>query len=845
MKHTYKIHGMTCNGCRNHVEGTLSKMKGVSKATVNLAKAEATIEMESHIPIEKFQDALKKEGGTYSIHKSGERHHQNDTAGVDAERSRSTKAKNEKPKGKGTGTFYCPMHCEGDKTYEKTGDCPVCGMDLVEEQNLSAKTSEQWTCPMHPEIVKDEAGACPICGMDLVPMEADSSAEEKTYKKVLKKFWIAVTFTLPIFFIAMSEMLSNNPLENILEIKYWNWIQFALSLPVVFYATWMFFERAYRSIVTWNLNMFTLIGIGTGVAWVFSVFGMLFPQMFPQDFLTESGTVFVYFEATTVILTLVLLGQLLEARAHSKTNSAVKELLKLAPNKAIKVVDGNEEEVSIDQIEKGDTLRVKPGDKIPVDGKITEGETTVDESMISGEPIPVNKSVDDKVSSGTINGNQSFLMEAEKVGSDTLLSQIIHMVNDASRSRAPIQKLADTVSGYFVPIVILIAVTTFVVWAIWGPEPAYVYALVNAIAVLIIACPCALGLATPMSVMVGVGKGAQNGVLIKNAEALEKMDKVDTLIVDKTGTITEGKPTVEKIGVFGERFREREILHFIASLNSSSEHPLAEATVKYGKEQKTEISKTENFSAVTGKGVEGTINGKKLDLGNDKMMEYAKATISSAMKDEAQSFQKQGKTVSYLAIDGEVSGYVVIGDKIKKTSAKAIKELQDNGINVIMLTGDNHDTAQAVASELNLADFKASMLPENKLQEVEKLQNEGKVVAMAGDGINDAPALAKSDVGIAMGTGTDVAIESAMITLVKGDLHGIVKAKNLSHKVMRNIKQNLFFAFVYNMIGVPIAAGVLFPFFGLLLSPMIAALAMSFSSVSVIMNALRLRSLKL
>ncbi|SDR97449.1 Cu2+-exporting ATPase [Gillisia sp. Hel1_33_143] len=845
MKHTYKIHGMTCNGCRNHVEGTLSKVKGVSKATVNLAKAEATIEMESHIPIEKFQDALKKEGGTYSIHKSGERHHQNDTAGVDAERSRSTKAKNEKPKGKGTGTFYCPMHCEGDKTYEKTGDCPVCGMDLVEEQNLSAKTSEQWTCPMHPEIVKDEAGACPICGMDLVPMEADSSAEEKTYKKVLKKFWIAVTFTLPIFFIAMSEMLSNNPLENILEIKYWNWIQFALSLPVVFYATWMFFERAYRSIVTWNLNMFTLIGIGTGVAWVFSVFGMLFPQMFPQDFLTESGTVFVYFEATTVILTLVLLGQLLEARAHSKTNSAVKELLKLAPNKAIKVVDGNEEEVSIDQIEKGDTLRVKPGDKIPVDGKITEGETTVDESMISGEPIPVNKSVDDKVSSGTINGNQSFLMEAEKVGSDTLLSQIIHMVNDASRSRAPIQKLADTVSGYFVPIVILIAVTTFVVWAIWGPEPAYVYALVNAIAVLIIACPCALGLATPMSVMVGVGKGAQNGVLIKNAEALEKMDKVDTLIVDKTGTITEGKPTVEKIGVFGERFRESEILHFIASLNSSSEHPLAEATVKYGKEQKTEISKTENFSAVTGKGVEGTINGKKLDLGNDKMMEYAKATISSAMKDEAQSFQKQGKTVSYLAIDGEVSGYVVIGDKIKKTSAKAIKELQDNGINVIMLTGDNHDTAQAVASELNLADFKASMLPENKLQEVEKLQNEGKVVAMAGDGINDAPALAKSDVGIAMGTGTDVAIESAMITLVKGDLHGIVKAKNLSHKVMRNIKQNLFFAFVYNMIGVPIAAGVLFPFFGLLLSPMIAALAMSFSSVSVIMNALRLRSLKL
>ena len=506
------------------------------------------------------------------------------------------------------------------------------------------------------------------------------------------------------------------------------------------------------------------------------------------------------------------------------------------------MVNGNEEEVSIDQIQKGDILRVKPGDKIPVDGKITEGETTVDESMISGEPIPVNKAIDDKVSSGTINGNQSFLMKAEKVGSDTLLSQIIQMVNDASRSRAPIQKLADTVSGYFVPIVVIIAAVTFGVWSIWGPEPAYVYALVNAIAVLIIACPCALGLATPMSVMVGVGKGAQNGVLIKNAEAFEKMDKVDTLIVDKTGTITEGKPTVEKMGAFGDRFRESEITQLIASLNSSSEHPLAEATVKYGKENKTELLKTEGFSAVTGKGVEGKVNGQSLALGNAKMMEYANASLSKEMITEAQTYQKQGKTVSYLAIDKTVAGYVVIGDKIKETSAQAIKELQDKGIAVIMLTGDNHDTAQAVASELNLADFKASMLPEDKLEAVKKLQEEGKVVAMAGDGINDAPALAKSDVGIAMGTGTDVAIESAMITLVKGDLHGIVKARNLSHKVMRNIKQNLFFAFIYNTLGVPIAAGVLYPFFGILLSPMIAALAMSFSSVSVIANALRLRT---
>src|SRR5690606_28545073 len=543
----------------------------------------------------------------------------------------------------------------------------------------------------------------------------------------------------------------------------------------------------------------------------------------------------------TVILTLVLLGQLLEARAHSKTNAAVKELLKLAPNKAIKIVGGQEVEVPIDQIEINDILKVKPGDKIPVDGVITEGETTIDESMITGEPIPVNKAKDDTVSSGTINGNQSFLMKAEKVGSDTLLSQIIHMVNDASRSRAPIQNLADKVSAYFVPIVVIIAIIAFGVWAIWGPEPAYVYALVNAIAVLIIACPCALGLATPMSVMVGVGKGAQNGVLIKNAEALEKMSKVDTVIVDKTGTLTEGKPTVETVETFDNGFNKNEVLQYIISLNANSEHPLAEATVKYGKEQKAEVLKSEGFNAVTGKGVEATVNAKKVALGNPKMMAHANAEITSKMQDEAKTYQKQGKTVSYLAIDEKVVGYVVIGDKIKDTSAKAIKELQSKGIDVVMLTGDNRDTAQAVASALNLADFKAGMLPEDKLKEVERLQKEGKMVAMAGDGINDAPALAKSDVGIAMGTGTDVAIESAMITLVKGDLSGIVKARNLSAAVMKNIKQNLFFALIYNTLGVPIAAGVLYPFFGILLSPMIAALAMSFSSVSVIGNALRLR----
>ncbi|WP_067149003.1 heavy metal translocating P-type ATPase [Pseudotamlana agarivorans] len=834
MKHTYKIQGMSCNGCRSHVEKTLSEVEGVSDVSVNLEKAEATISMANHMPIETFQEALKNDGGQYAIHNLNEKP------------CCSSQHKKEMVKpGQGTGVFYCPMHCEGDKTYDKPGDCPVCGMDLVEEQNLSVGHTNQWTCPMHPEVIKDEAGDCPICGMDLVPLEADLSSEEKTYKKLLGKFKIAVAFTLPIFLIAMSEMLPNNPLYTFLDQKYWNGVQFFLSIPVVFYATWMFFQRAYKSILTWNLNMFTLIGIGAGISWLFSVFGLIFPNVFPDQFKTELGTVHVYFEAATVILTLVLLGQLLEARAHSKTNAAVKELLKLAPNKAIKVVDGEDVEVRIDNIATQDILKVKPGDKVPVDGVITQGESRIDESMITGEPMPVTKVLGDKVSSGTINGNQMFLMKAEKVGSDTLLSQIIQMVNDASRSRAPIQKLADKVSGYFVPVVVAIALITFVVWAVFGPEPAYVYALVNAIAVLIIACPCALGLATPMSVMVGVGKGAQNGVLIKNAEALEKMDKVNTLIIDKTGTITEGKPSVEKIEVFNNDFSEVTLLQFMVALNTNSEHPLAEATVAYGKTKNVQVLKSENFNAVTGKGVEATVEDKKISLGNPKMMEHDHAEITSKMSEKAKTYQQQGKTVSFLAVDKKVVGIVVIADKIKETSAQAIKELQDKGIEVVMLTGDNYDTAQAVAQTLKLDDFKAGMLPEDKLNVVKQFQEQDRVVAMAGDGINDAPALAKSDVGLAMGTGTDVAIESAMITLVKGDLHGIVKARNLSDKVMQNIKQNLFFALIYNTVGVPIAAGVLFPFFGILLSPMIAALAMSFSSVSVIANALRLRNAKI
>ncbi|NRT11765.1 heavy metal translocating P-type ATPase [Flavobacterium sp. 14A] len=739
------------------------------------------------------------------------------------------------------GKYYCPMHCEGDKVYDEAGDCPVCGMDLVQQPVLNQR--QQYTCPMHPEIIENGPGDCPICGMDLVPLEPDESEDNKTYNDLWRKMKISIAFTLPIFIIAMSDMIPNNPLMKIFDMETWNWVQFVLSLPVVFYACSMFFVRAYKSVITWNLNMFTLIGIGSGVAFLFSVFGLFFPDLFPAEFKTEDGTVHLYFEAATVILTLVLLGQLLEARAHSRTSGAIKELMKLAPTEATIVVDGLDKKISIHDIKKGDLLRVKPGDKIPVDGKITKGETTIDESMISGEPIPVDKTVDDSVISGTINGTKSFVMVAEKIGAETLLSQIVQMVTDASRSRAPIQKVADKIAKYFVPIVVGVSIITFFIWAIYGPDPALVYGFINAIAVLIIACPCALGLATPMSVMVGVGKGAQSGVLIKNAEALEAMNKVDVLITDKTGTITEGKPSVDK--VYATQKNEQELLQMIASLNQYSEHPLAQAVVDFAKAKNTTLTEVNDFDSITGKGVLGTVAGKKVALGNKKLMDQVNAQIDAELEDAIIAEQKLGKTVSYISVDGVAVGFVTIKDAIKATSANAIKELMAQGIEVIMLTGDNENTAKAVADELHLTSFIAGCLPADKLNEIKRLQAEGKIIAMAGDGINDSPALAQANVGIAMGTGSDAAIESAKITLVKGDLQGIVKAQKLSHAVMKNINQNLFFAFFYNVIGIPVAAGILYPFFGLLLSPMIAALAMSFSSVSVIANALRLRNLKL
>ncbi|WP_276975133.1 heavy metal translocating P-type ATPase [Flavobacterium filum] len=839
MTHTYQITGMTCTNCEAKVKSALLMVENITAVEVSNAENSATITMDKHIALSDLQKAI---GGTESKYQItvpienaiiGEKKSCCDTY---------TQTSEIKLNANNQGKYYCPMHCEGEKMYDKARDCPICGMDLVKVPEL-AVNKLLYTCPMHPEIIQDKLGSCPICGMDLLLMNPSESEDQKVYEKMVKKMKIAISCTIPIFAIAMIEMMPNNPLLKLMDVSKWNWVQLLLSLSVVFYAGWMFFVRAYKSIITWNLNMFTLIGIGTGVAFLFSLVGMFFPEIFPNEFKTEHGTVLLYFEATTVILTLALLGQLLEAKAHSQTKGAIKELLKLAPTEATLVIDRSDKVISIHDIKKGDLLRVKPGDKIPVDGKITDGESSIDEAMITGEPIPVDKKKDDNVIAGTINGNKSFVMIAEKVGSETLLSQIVKMVNDASRSKAPIQKIADSIAKYFVPIVVIISVITFFIWARFGPEPALVYGFINAITVLIIACPCALGLATPMSVMVGVGKGAQSGVLIKNAEALENMNKINVLITDKTGTLTEGKPSVETI--FASNNNENDLLQYIASLNQYSEHPLAQAVVNYAKTKTITLVEVKDFEAVAGKGVTGTVTNKKIALGNKKLMEQVKATVSDDLENKIIAEQKLGKTVSYIAADGVVVGFVSITDAIKISSKDAIKELIRQGVEVIMLTGDNENTAKAVADELNLTSYKASCLPEVKLNEIKRLQSEGKVVAMAGDGINDAPALAQANIGIAMGTGTDVAIESAKITLVKGDLQGIVKAKNLSHAVMRNIKQNLFFAFFYNVLGVPIAAGVLFPFFGILLSPMIAALAMSFSSVSVIVNALRLKNFKI
>jgi Cu2+-exporting ATPase len=797
MKHTYYIGGMSCQGCRSHVEHSLSEVKGVMGVRVDLDRAIAEIEFESPIPLESLQAGLGEKTGRYTI------------SDVPVETSTETEPTNSISPDSDQGTlFYCPMQCEGDKTYKHPGDCPVCGMDLV-------------------------------------PVSSAESSETNDHNKLVKKFWWALIFTVPIFVIAMSEMLPSNPLYRIFPQTTWNWIQLILSIPVVFYSCWMFFERAFRSIRSWNLNMFTLIGLGAGVAWVFSLTALLFPGIFPEQFRSGTGDVHVYFEAATVILTLVLMGQVLESRAHTKTNSAIRELIALAPQTAIRLHNGVEETIPLSKVRKGDILRVKPGQKIPVDGFITQGRASVDESMISGEPIPLEKMLNDTVTSGTINGNTTFLMEAEKVGSDTLLAHIIEMVNQASRSRAPIQSLADRISGYFVPVVVIISLITFVVWSVWGPSPAYVYGLVNALAVLIIACPCALGLATPMSVMVGIGKGATSGILFRNASALQELSKITTLVVDKTGTLTEGKPSVADVVVLDKETTQQMLIRYAASLNQNSEHPLAEATVNYAYEMGIKGGEVENFRALAGQGVTGLLDDIPVLLGNRSLIDAECEGLTDSITEQADVFRREGKTVTYIAIDKKVVGMVVYQDSVKDNSKEVVGEFHKKGIDVIMLTGDNELTAGFIAHQLGISNYKAAMMPADKLDEVVRLRNTGKIVAMAGDGINDAPALASSNVGIAMGTGTDVAIESADITLVKGNLKGIIKAYNLSHSVMKNIRQNLFFALIYNALGVPIAAGLLYPIFGILLSPMIAAAAMSFSSVSVIANALRLRSVSL
>ena len=740
--------------------------------------------------------------------------------------------------------YFCPM-CPGVEL-DKPGDCPKCGMAL--ERNAIAVVSAAgkviYTCPMHPEIQQDHPGNCPKCGMALEPKTVSAVEEENPeLTDMTRRFWIGAALALPVFLLAMAHWIPALRHESWVMGDTARWIQFILSTPVVLWAGWPFFKRGWRSLVTWHLNMFTLIAIGVGTAFLFSAAVMLMPGAFPTSFAPD-GKVGIYFEAAAVIVVLVLLGQVLELRARSKTGSAIRALLNLAPKTARIVQDNEERDVPLESVQAGAKLRVRPGEKIPVDGVLLDGKTSVDESMISGEPLPVEKNVGDKVTGGTLNTTGSFLMQAERVGSDTVLARIVQMVADAQRSRAPIQALADKVSGYFVPAVLAVAVLTFIVWALVGREPRFAHAIVNAVAVLIIACPCALGLATPMSVMVGIGRGAQAGVLIRNAEAMEVMEKVTTVVVDKTGTLTEGKPRLTQIlpvnGV-----TEDELLLTAASVEQNSEHPLAAAIVHGAKERNVKLQGVTDFNSITGGGVVGKIDGREIAVGKLKFLQERGVTGLEAVEQQATALQAEGQTAMFAAINGNAAGILTVSDPIKASTPEAIAQLHKLGLKIIMLTGDNERTANAVAKKLGLDQVEAGVEPQHKHERIQQLRQQGQIVAMAGDGINDAPALAAANVGIAMGTGADVAMESAGITLVKGDLFGIAKAINLSRSMMRNIRQNLFFAFAYNALGIPIAAGLLYPFFGWLLSPVIAGAAMSLSSVSVIGNALRLRKAKL
>ena len=744
------------------------------------------------------------------------------------------------------GEYTCPMHPE--IISDEPGACPKCGMALELMGAPISSERTEYVCPMHPEIVRDEPGACPKCGMALEPRTVSAEDDNEELHDMSRRFKVSAVLSLPVFLLAMTADLVPSWLPSGLHMSTVQWVEFVLATPVVLWGGWPFFVRFTASIRTWNLNMFTLIGLGVGVAWLYSMVALLMPSLFPPVMQMEGANgealVDVYFEAAAVITTLVLLGQVLELRARSRTNEAIKLLLGMSPKTARLVKDdGTEVDVPMEDVQVGDVLRVRPGEKVPVDGVVTEGESLLDESMVTGEPVPIEKFAGEKLIGATVNGNGSLLMRAEKVGTDTLLSQIVNMVADAQRSRAPIQKMADTVAGYFVPIVILIAALAFAAWYFIGPEPKLAHAMINAVAVLIIACPCALGLATPISIMVGTGRGATAGVLIKNAEALEIMEKVNTVVVDKTGTLTEGKPSLTTV-IATNDMAEEEVLQLAASMERASEHPLAAAIVAGAEKRELKLQDTKGFTAITGKGVQAVVAEYFVLLGNTNLMLDNDIQIAQTSA-QVEEHQLAGETVMYLAADGKLVGLIGVSDPIKASTPAAIQELRGEGIEVVMLTGDNYNTAKAVAEKLGIARFEADVLPDQKANVVKALQAEGKIVAMAGDGINDAPALAQAHVGIAMGTGTDVAMESAGVTLIKGDLTGIVRARRLSAATMKNIRQNLFFAFIYNSAGVPIAAGVLYPVFGLLLSPVIAAAAMSFSSVSVIVNALRLRNTKL
>lgn len=753
------------------------------------------------------------------------------------------KKSTEEPHANNATLFTCPIHPDVRNTTQ--GSCPKCGMALESTTPVSSPQKTEWTCPMHPQILRTKPGNCPICGMALEPRAANlEKTENPEMRNMQLRFWVGTALTLPLLIIAMEHLIPRQFGIHFIRPQWRLWIEVFLATPVVLWSGWPFFVRAWYSVVNKSLNMFTLIGLGVGVAYFFSLIATIFPNIFPDTLRDQYGNVAVYFEAAAVITTLVLLGQVLELKARNRTGVAIKALLRLSPKSARKIFsDQGEEDISLDKVHPGDHLRVRPGEKVPVDGTIIDGDTSIDESMITGEPIPVEHHTGDKVIGATVNGTGSFIMEAQKVGSDTLLSQIVTMVYEAQRSRAPIQRLADKISGYFVLIVVAIALLTFLLWSIWGPTPSLAFAIINSVAVLIIACPCALGLAAPMSIMVATGKGASVGVLFKNAEAIENLQSVNTIVIDKTGTLTLGKPKVTTVLSFNSK-TQIELLHYAASLERGSEHPLATAIVDEAAQRNVELSDVNKFRSLTGRGVRGVVDNNNVALGNEALIKELGISIEQVFK-KANELRADGLTVMFVAVANKLEGMIGVADPVKETSLEAINNLHSEGIRVIMLTGDTKITAETVASKLNIDQVIAELLPDQKAEIVNNLQAQGYIVAMAGDGINDAPALAKARVGIALGTGTDIAMESAGVTLVKGDLRAIVRAIHLSKATMKNIQQNLFFAFIYNSIGISIAAGILYPFFGILLSPIIAAAAMSFSSVSVLANALRLRHINL